>query len=542
MEYSYDQLSHLPDEILMIIFKKLHNISLFYSLIGVNRRLNKIIHDSIFTNRLTFLRFLPVPLTEFNDLPNYLAYSLPDPIVNRFCFQILPKIHNKIEWLNVEPFSMKRIFLATNYPNLSGLGLYNIQVEQAMHLFSDETLFSCTLKNQILSLVIHTNSNGNQISRQTNNVLLFIHIFTTFTNLRVLNFDTSENMFECLSFFELSITVISSTLLELHVYLKNFNDCLYLLDGRFNQLRVLHVNIDCIIISNLTINNKEKLPNLKSFSLYCNRSTKFYDESILPLLHRMLNLENLHLSVKVYGNKTFHNGNDLKINIINHMPLLNKFTFNICSLSSFYSKTNLPSNEDIQKTFKDFKDNQIISCIDYFQKRKLSRCHIYSYPYQLKYYDNITNNFSGELCKCVREVRLYDEHPFEHEFFLRIAQSFPLLEKLTVINQQRQNNKRFRKSKNENEDLLIVKYPHLIQLNLSEAHKDYHEQFLFDTKTCLLNDVRIRIDYRLVKKVTRNFRRNTTRSNCAKLSYIVFRNKLKFPEHLKDYFPHAHIY
>ncbi|CAF0927994.1 unnamed protein product [Rotaria sordida] len=465
MEYSYDQLSHLPDEILMIIFKELHNISLFYSLIGVNRRLNKIIHDSIFTNRLTFLRFLPVPLTEFNDLPSYLAYSLPDPIVNRFCFQILPRIHNKIEWLNVEPFSMKRIFLATNYPNLSGLGLYNIQVEQAMHLFS-----------------------------------------------------------------------------KLHVYLKNFNDCLYLLDGRFNQLRILHVNIDCIIISNLTINNKEKLPNLKSFSLYCNRCTKFYDESILPLLHRMLNLENLHLSVKVYGNKTFHNGNDLKINIINHMPLLNKFTFNICSLSSFYSKTNLPSNEDIQKTFKDFKDNQIISCIDYFQKRKLSRCHIYSYPYQLKYYDDITNNFSGELCKCVREVGLYDEHPFEHEFFLRIAQSFPLLEKLTVINQQRQNNKRFRKSKNENEDLLIVKYPHLIQLNLSEAHKDYHEQFLFDTKTCLPNDVRIRIDYRLVKKVTRNFRRNTTRSNCAKLSYIVFRNKLKFPEHLKDYFPHAHIY
>ncbi|CAF1499875.1 unnamed protein product [Rotaria sp. Silwood1] len=136
----------------------------------------------------------------------------------------------------------------------------------------------------------------------------------------------------------------------------------------------------------------------------------------------MLNLENLHLSLKVWGNRTFRD------------------------VSSFYSKTNLPSNEEIQKTFRDFKDNQIITCIDYFQEHKHSRYHIYSYPYQLRHYDDITNNFPGGLFKCVREVGLYDEHSFEHEFFLRIAQSFPLLEKLTVINQQRQNDKQFLKN------------------------------------------------------------------------------------------------
>ncbi|CAF3824985.1 unnamed protein product, partial [Rotaria magnacalcarata] len=488
MEYSCVQLSHLPDEILMIIFKKLHNTSLLYSLIGVNKRLNKIARDSIFTNRLTLLRFLSAPLIDFYGLPRYLVHPLPDPIIDRFCLQILPEIHNQIEWLNIEPVSIGHILLATNYPNLSGLGLYNIQIETAVHLFSDETLFSCTLKNQISSLVIDMNANLEQVSRENNNALLFKHIFTTFTNLRVLNFGTSENRFQYLSFYESPITIISSTLLELHVYLTSSNDCLYLLDGRFNRLRLLHVNIDCIIISTLTINNTKKIPNLTSFSLYCNHSTEFYDELIVPLLHRMSNLEQLHLSLKVWDNKTFRD------------------------VSSFYSKTNLPSYEDIQKTFRDFKGNQIISCIDYFQEHKRSQCHIYSYPYQLKHYDDITNNFPGGLFKCVREVSLYDENPFEHEFFLRIAQSFPLLEKLTVINQQRQNNKQFRKSKNENEYLLIVKYPHLIQLNLREAHKDYHEQFLFDNKTCLPNDVRIRMNYQLVKKVTRNFRRNTARN------------------------------
>ena len=107
----------------------------------------------------------------------------------------------------------------------------------------------------------------------------------------------------------------------------------------------------------------------------------------------------------------------------------------------------------------------------------------------MKYYDNITNNFPGGLFKCVREISLFDEHPFEHEFFLRIAQSFPFMEKLTLNNYKPQNNKQCRKSKNDNQDLSIIKYPHLTKLNLYEAHDDYVEQFLVDTKTCLPNNV-----------------------------------------------------
>ncbi len=55
-----------------------------------------------------------------------------------------------------------------------------------------------------------------------------------------------------------------------------------------------------------------------------------------------------------------------------------------------------------------------------------------------------------------------------------------------------------------------------------QAHKDYHEQFLFDTKTCLPNNVRVSMYYPPVKNVTRNFRRSTTRNNCAKMSYVFF--------------------
>ncbi|CAF4303127.1 unnamed protein product, partial [Rotaria sordida] len=47
------------------------------------------------------------------------------------------------------------------------------------------------------------------------------------------------------------------------------------------------------------------------------------------------------------------------------------------------------------------------------------------------HYENITNNFSGGLFKCVQTVRLFDERPFEHTFFMRFAQAFPFSKYLT---------------------------------------------------------------------------------------------------------------
>jgi hypothetical protein len=136
MEYSSVQLDDLPDEILMIIFKKLNNITLLYSLIGANIRLNKIVCDSIFTNHLTLVNFAPSHFIMKASSPIYFAYPLPDPIVDRFCLHILPEIHQNIKWLDLESLSMERILLSTNYPNLSGIALYNIPIERAVHLFS----------------------------------------------------------------------------------------------------------------------------------------------------------------------------------------------------------------------------------------------------------------------------------------------------------------------------------------------------------------------------------------------------------------------
>jgi hypothetical protein len=136
----------------------------------------------------------------------------------------------------------------------------------------------------------------------------------------------------------------------------------------------------------------------------------------------MSNLEKLRLNLRSVVREKFIDGNNLKENILNRMSQLNQFTFNIHQLMRLGNQMNFPSQEDIQQTFRHFQYTKIISRVDYFPEGNEGRCHIYSYPFPMKYYENITNNFPDGLYPYVRKVSLYDEHPFEHEFFIRIAQ------------------------------------------------------------------------------------------------------------------------
>jgi hypothetical protein len=180
----------------------------------------------------------------------------------------------------------------------------------------------------------------------------------------------------------------------------------------------------------------------------------------------MSNLEELNLCLTVYVKKAYIDGNHLKRNIINNLPRLNQFTFSITSFAFFCNEMKFPSTEDIQRTFIDFSSNNIISYVDYFPDRKQSTCHIYSYPSGMEYYNIITNNFPGGLFQYVRVVSLVDDHPFEHEFFLRIQKSFPFMEELSLSNYKSQNRKQFYES-NNNQNLSLIQYFFLTNLILS---------------------------------------------------------------------------
>ncbi|CAF4580535.1 unnamed protein product [Rotaria sp. Silwood2] len=478
MEYSCVGLNDLPDEILMIIFKKLNNFDVLYSLHGVNQRLNKLIQDSIFTNRLTFVKCF---------LYNFIDLISSDMILNRFCLQILPEICHKIKRLDLESSSMKYVLRAAHYPNLYCLGLYNINEESARCLFTDEILSSGIFKNQIKMLLITMDKNDDyyeMISSVENICNYIFNILTRLTSLTL--YETSYRCPVRLNFYNpLPFTIFSSTILILNVRVQCFEDCLYLLDGRFNQLHTLYVdlvNIHCP----RKLKNQGDLPNLRCFSLSCN-----YDAM------------------------------DSSVSIDNEM--------------------HLPSGEDIQRTFIDFINNEIISYVDYFPETKQTRCHIYSYPSFMPYYGFITNNFPGGLFKYVRMVSLYDEYPFEHEFFLRVVQSFPYMEQLYMCNRKSQNCKQSYELSNDNQNLSVTEYFFLSELRIINVHDDYIEEFLFDTKACLPHNVILYIKYESLQRVTDNFTRDATRINCAKIVELYLCSEPQHSNSLQGYFPNAKI-
>ena len=270
---------------------------------------------------------------------------------------------------------------------------------------------------------------------------------------------------------------------------------------------------------------------MKCFSLVCLNDAITYDEPVVHL-HRMINLEKLILYLVIVHNETFIDGKHLQKTIINHFPRLREFQFNIHWRFSLRHYPLVLSNEDVQRTFADWQNEKIISSIDYFPKNQTGQCHMYSYPYTLTQYNGISNDFPGGSFNCMREITLFDERPFEHEFFMRIARAFPSVQDISVTNLEAQKYKENPVSNDENGHFPIIEYPNLLYLDLVQVHDDYVEQFLFDRKASFFNDIFLSIYEDVFKRVTENLTRDATRSNSSKM-------KLSYHERSIDLSPYC---
>ncbi|CAF1013659.1 unnamed protein product [Adineta steineri] len=244
MELYCNHFINLPDEILVLILNKLNTVDVF-NVFNINNRLDNILCDDIFTNTLTLF------ISSSNDI-----IEPPDnKLIDRFCLQILPKIHHKIKWLNLESSSMKRILLATPYPYLHGIRLYSINGQMATHLFNNRYSLFESLKTQITSIMILLNDEHRLIEKHLV-TRVFIYILNMF-NLHYLNFRTSFVYDEQVSLNDLlhRQQIFSQTLNELHINVETFNDCIYLLDGRLNKLHTLYIHVSNIHSDRL-INHK----------------------------------------------------------------------------------------------------------------------------------------------------------------------------------------------------------------------------------------------------------------------------------------------
>ncbi len=123
---------------------------------------------------------------------------------------------------------------------------------------------------------------------------------------------------------------------------------------------------------------------------------------------------------------------------------------------------------------------------------------------------------------------LADIRPFEHEFFQIISQSFSLLKTLIIFNNERQNTKQ--------QSRRLITFPKLFYLDISDAHIDYLEQFLFDQYChlpCLLTLV---VNYASLVSVTNYFTNDSTRLTCSKLKHLRINEPFIRPEHFHQYF------
>jgi hypothetical protein len=254
----------------------------------------------------------------------------------------------------------------------------------------------------------------------------------------------------------------------------------------------------------------------------------------------MSNLEKLGLYFATFAN-TLIDGDNLQNNILNHMSRLKKFIFNICSKTSFANRTYLPPNKRIQRILTNLGGNQVISSVDYFPKQKVGQYHIYSYPYTMRCYNGITNNFPGGLFKYVQEISLFDESPFEHDFFIRISKAFPSVKKLSLNNKAEQKRKQCEESNNENENLSIIDFRHLTELHLDDVHNDYIAQFLMHTKTCLATNLRLCIGCDILYRVIDDFKQDAIRINCAKVKYLYIGGTRCVSDEIYVLFPNAII-
>ncbi len=103
---------------------------------------------------------------------------------------------------------------------------------------------------------------------------------------------------------------------------------------------------------------------------------------------------------------------------------------------------------------------------------------------------------------------------------------------LTVSNWEPQHDKQHQKANDDHQDFSIIEYPHLIRLNLLRIHDDYAEQFLFDTKMLLLNDIHLIIDYDLLQRFTYNFTREGTRINYSKVKDLEIHEQVNLSKHV----------
>lgn len=255
-------------------------------------------------------------------------------------------------------------------------------------------------------------------------------------------------------------------------------------------------------------------------------------DQILSLPRRMHNLENLTLYLREKGGNSIIDGDFVQNEILLYMPQLHSFTFYI----STYIDTRNLSHQLPQEDLSVGRGNPI-SMVNYVSPYAVV-CSMFSLPLLLDFLADLGNRFPDVVFRNVTYLFVRSLEAFGHEFFVRIARSFPLLNCLWIGNGEPQPIRDpLGSSSDHPQSHSTIEYPHLTSLDMSYSHKDYLEQFLHEEKAYIPCLIKLSVSHDYLKIVTENFTREATRRNCAKVKQLDFFRPLNHPEDYSHYFP-----
>ncbi|CAF3388858.1 unnamed protein product [Rotaria sp. Silwood2] len=505
----------LPDEILFIIFKKPNTIDVFHLLVGVNQQFDRLALDPLNVRDLDMTDIMIIN-SLYDKTP-----SIDTETLSKICSKILPRIHRQVHKLTVEQYSMKDILLAANYSELYSLSLINFQAKILYQYLRGDLILRDLLTKQIMHLNIDIKRTTKRFSMTVSKI--FELIVSLCKNLTVLNFcDMFHTRTYETSVFYRSSNYMSSTLIKLKIHVLSLDDCLYLLDGRLDSLSTLIINVEHIF-------DPKKLPKLKYLSFTTSNDSWQYDNLIVPLLCRMINLEELKLFLLIKRfNSIYVDGIQLYNQFLIYMTQLKKFTF--CINTEVYNEVTveLPSNEDIQRSFIGRGYQQVTSYV-HTNSKIISQCLIYSLPYDFEYFVKINNSFQGGMFDKVRQLKMSDGIPFEHKFFQLISKDFPFLQFLNIYNYHPQNYKTHSST--------LITFPYLTFLDLRRAHVHYVKLFLLKNNAYLPRLSNLGIRYKSLTTITKNFTKDALDFNFGTLKSLDVCRSFIRPKNFHQYFP-----
>jgi len=125
-----------------------------------------------------------------------------------------------------------------------------------------------------------------------------------------------------------------------------------------------------------------------------------------------------------------------------------------------------------------------------------------------------SNHFFGGLFKHVTAISLFGERPFEHECFVRTAESFPSSEKLCLVEEKPQMN--------NNLHFLILFglfFLKLMKITLNNFYLIHH-----------------RLYHMVSRFLSTNFTRDATRINGSNVNFPYYKSTQRIAKHFKSYF------